>query len=140
MTLIGYLTRTHFAEAAIEDALPEEVGPLARALALVDDEPASMAVCTRVQEALGQTTISLARVGRAGRRVRGRRVADLDDPGRRGRGGHGRERGRGEHGEDSLMGQAHPGIQHDELAWVAGPSQSLATLTAFGPLSPCSSS
>jgi alcohol dehydrogenase class IV len=62
MTLIGYLTRTHFAEAAIEDALPEEVEPLSRALALVDDEPASAAVCTRVQESLGQTTISLTRV------------------------------------------------------------------------------
>ncbi len=65
MTLIGYLTRTHFAEAAIEDALPEEVGPLARALALIDDEPASMAVCTRVQESLGQTTISLTRLAQA---------------------------------------------------------------------------
>ena len=65
MTLIGYLTRTHFAEAAIEDALPEEVGPLARALALIDDEPASAAVCTRVQESLDQTTISIARVGQA---------------------------------------------------------------------------
>ena len=37
MTLIDYLTRTHFAEAAIEDALPEEVGTLARALMLVDN-------------------------------------------------------------------------------------------------------
>jgi 4-hydroxybutyrate dehydrogenase len=63
MTLIGYLTRTHFAEAAIEDALPEEVGPLSRALALIDDEPASTAVCTRVQESLDQTAISLTRVG-----------------------------------------------------------------------------
>ena len=62
MTLIGYLTRTHFAEAAIEDALPEEVGPLARALVLVDDEPGSAAVCMRVQEALSQTAISLARI------------------------------------------------------------------------------
>jgi 4-hydroxybutyrate dehydrogenase len=61
MTLIGYLTRTHFAEAAIEDALPEEVGPLSRALVLVDDEPGSAAVYARVQEALGQTAISLAR-------------------------------------------------------------------------------
>ena len=50
--LIDYLTRTHFAEAAIEDALPEEVGPLARALALIDNEPGSAAVCTRVQESL----------------------------------------------------------------------------------------
>lgn len=61
MTLIGYLTRTHFAEAAIEDALPEEVGQLPRALVLVDNEPGNAAVCARVQEALGNTTISLAR-------------------------------------------------------------------------------
>lgn len=65
MTLIGYLTRTHFAEAAIEDALPEEVGPLARALLLVDDEPGTAAVCTRVQEALDHTTISLTRTSAA---------------------------------------------------------------------------
>jgi len=65
MTLIGYLTRTHFAEAAIEDALPEEVGSLSQALALVDDEPGSAAVCTRVQEALDRATISLARAGQA---------------------------------------------------------------------------
>ena len=64
MTLIDYLTRTHFAEAAIEDALPEEVGPLARALVLVDNEPGSAAVCTRVQESLDQTAISLARTDR----------------------------------------------------------------------------
>ena len=60
MTLIDYLTRTHFAEAAIEDALPEEVGSLARALVLMDNEPGSAAVCARVQESLGQTVISLA--------------------------------------------------------------------------------
>ena len=65
MTLIDYLTRTHFAEAAIEDALPEEVGPLSRALMLVDNEPGSAAVCTRVQESLGQTALSLARTDRA---------------------------------------------------------------------------
>lgn len=61
MTLIGYLTRTHFAEAAIEDALPEAVGPLSRSLVLVDDEPGGATACTRVQEALSHTTISLAR-------------------------------------------------------------------------------
>jgi 4-hydroxybutyrate dehydrogenase len=65
MTLIDYLTRTHFAEAAIEDALPEEVGALARALVLVDNEPGSAAVCARVQEALDQTSISLARTDHA---------------------------------------------------------------------------
>ena len=46
MTLIDYLTRTHFAEAAIEDALPEEVGAVARALVgepkvLMLDEPSA---------------------------------------------------------------------------------------------------
>ena len=40
-------------------------GALSRALALIDDEPASAAVCTRVQESLDQTTISIARVGQA---------------------------------------------------------------------------
>ena len=65
MTLIDYLTRTHFAEAAIEDALPEEVGAVARALVLVDNEPGSAAVCARVQESLGQTSISLARTDHA---------------------------------------------------------------------------
>ena len=61
MTLIDYLTRTHFAEAAIEDALPEEVGPLSRALIIADDEPGSAAVCTRVLEALGHGNVSLTR-------------------------------------------------------------------------------
>jgi alcohol dehydrogenase class IV len=65
MTLIDYLTRTHFAEAAIEDALPEEVGPLARVLVLVDSEPGSAIVWPRVQESLGQTALSLARTDRA---------------------------------------------------------------------------
>ncbi|HWK96887.1 MAG TPA: iron-containing alcohol dehydrogenase [Pseudolabrys sp.] len=65
MTLISYLTRTHFAEAAIEDALPEEVGQLSRALVLVDEEPGNAAICARVQEALGHTTLSLARTDAA---------------------------------------------------------------------------
>ena len=52
MTLIGYLTRTHFAEAAIEDALPEEIGTVPRALVLIDDEPGSRAALDRVREAL----------------------------------------------------------------------------------------
>ena len=65
MTLIDYLTRTHFAEAAIEDALPEEVGPLSRALVLVDNEPGSTAVCSRIRESLSQTALSLARTDRA---------------------------------------------------------------------------
>jgi 4-hydroxybutyrate dehydrogenase len=65
MTLIDYLTRTHFAEAAIEDALPEEVGALSPALVLVDHEPGSAAVCARVQEVLGQTAISPMRTDHA---------------------------------------------------------------------------
>jgi 4-hydroxybutyrate dehydrogenase len=82
MTLIGYLTRTHFAEAAIEDALPEEVGAVSRALLLVDDEPGSAAVSTRVQESLGQTAISLTRIDRAtpqGEAISSRILSALSD-------------------------------------------------------------
>ncbi len=61
MTLIGYLTRTHFAEAAIEDALPEEIGPVPRALVLIDDEPGSRAALDRVREALNRTQLGLVR-------------------------------------------------------------------------------
>ena len=70
----------------------------------------------------GRPRDGLARVRRAGRRVDLCRLADLDDPSRRGRGGHGRERGRGEHGKGSLVGRAHPGIEHDGVARVAGAS------------------
>jgi alcohol dehydrogenase class IV len=61
MTLISYLTRTHFAESAIEDALPEEVGRLSSALALVDDEPGAHLALERVREALGRLSLSIAR-------------------------------------------------------------------------------
>jgi alcohol dehydrogenase class IV len=59
MTLIGYLTRTHFAEAAIEDALPEEAGALSQALLLADDEPGIDAVLERVREALGRIALTI---------------------------------------------------------------------------------
>ncbi|MFY8116038.1 MAG: hypothetical protein ACOVOC_17565, partial [Rhabdaerophilum sp.] len=59
MTLIGYLTRTHFAEAAIEDALPEETGPLSQALLLADDEPGGDAALDRVREALGRIALTV---------------------------------------------------------------------------------
>jgi 4-hydroxybutyrate dehydrogenase len=61
MTLIGYLTRTHFAEAAIEDALPEEIGSVPQALVLIDDEPGSRAALDRVREALSRTQLGLVR-------------------------------------------------------------------------------
>lgn len=63
MTLIGYLARTHFAEAAIEDALPEEAGALTRALVLVDDEPGSVAALERVRAALGRLPLEVTPVG-----------------------------------------------------------------------------
>ncbi len=59
MTLIGYLTRTHFAEAAIEDALPEEIGTFSNALLLTDDEPGVEAALDRVREALGRVALSV---------------------------------------------------------------------------------
>lgn len=57
MTLIGYLTRTHFAEAAIEDALPEETGRLSQALVLTDDEPGCEEALERVCEALSHINL-----------------------------------------------------------------------------------
>jgi alcohol dehydrogenase class IV len=59
MTLIGYLTRTHFAEAAIEDALPEEAGALSEALVLADDEPGAGAALDRVREALDRIPLTV---------------------------------------------------------------------------------
>jgi 4-hydroxybutyrate dehydrogenase len=60
MTLIRYLTRTHFAEAAIEDALPEVIGSLSRTLVLIDDEPGTEAALQRVQEVLPDTSLEVA--------------------------------------------------------------------------------
>ncbi|MBT9292678.1 iron-containing alcohol dehydrogenase [Prosthecodimorpha staleyi] len=62
MTLIGYLARTHFAEAAIEDALPEEAGALTRALVLIDDEPGAAAALKRVRDALDGMTLTVVAV------------------------------------------------------------------------------
>jgi Iron-containing alcohol dehydrogenase len=59
MTLIRYLTRTHFAEAAIEDALPEVVGRLSRALVLVDDEQGTEAALQRVREVLSDISLQV---------------------------------------------------------------------------------
>lgn len=59
MTLIGYLTRTHFAEAAIEDALPEEMRALPQALVLTDDEPGSAESLLRIREALGRIALTV---------------------------------------------------------------------------------
>jgi alcohol dehydrogenase class IV len=52
MTLIGYLTRTLFADGAIDDALPEEASRLGRALALIDTEPGAAQALARVGDAL----------------------------------------------------------------------------------------
>ncbi|MCU0820657.1 MAG: iron-containing alcohol dehydrogenase [Beijerinckiaceae bacterium] len=62
MTLIGYLTRTHFAEAAIEDALPEETGAFSNALLLTDAEPGVEAALDRVREALGRVALTVRNV------------------------------------------------------------------------------
>lgn len=59
MTLIRYLTRTHFAEAAIEDALPEVVGRLSRALVLIDDELGTEPALRRVRGALPGTSLQV---------------------------------------------------------------------------------
>jgi alcohol dehydrogenase class IV len=52
MTMISYLTRTHFAEAAIEDALPEEIGRRSGAVLLVGAERGARAVSARIGTAL----------------------------------------------------------------------------------------
>jgi alcohol dehydrogenase class IV len=62
MTQIGYLTRTHFAEAAIEDALPVETGVAASALAVVDAEPGATAALARVRGALPRVSVTVSAV------------------------------------------------------------------------------
>ncbi len=59
MSLIGYLTRTHFAEGAIEDALPEEIGGITNALLLSDDEPGGAAALERVRGAFGRIALTI---------------------------------------------------------------------------------
>lgn len=58
MTLIGYLTRTLFADGAIDDALPEEASRLGRALALIDTEPGTVPALARVRDALPRAVLS----------------------------------------------------------------------------------
>ncbi|WP_439572830.1 hypothetical protein [Phreatobacter sp.] len=58
MTLIGYLTRTQFADGAIDDALPEEASRLGRALALIDTEPGAAPALARVRDALPRVLIA----------------------------------------------------------------------------------
>ncbi|MGL5115344.1 MAG: hypothetical protein ACRC7G_06025 [Beijerinckiaceae bacterium] len=60
MTLIGYLARTHFAEAAIEDALPEEAAGVALALVLTDDEAGTAPTLARVRDALPWVRLEIA--------------------------------------------------------------------------------
>ncbi len=59
MSLIGYLTRTHFADGAIEDALPEEIGPISNALLLTDDEPGGETALERVRGALSRVALTV---------------------------------------------------------------------------------
>jgi 4-hydroxybutyrate dehydrogenase len=58
MTLIGYLTRTLFADGAIDDALPEQASRLGRALALIDTEPGAAQTLARVGDALPRASLS----------------------------------------------------------------------------------
>lgn len=58
MTLIGYLTRTLFADGAIDDALPEEVSRLGRALAIIDTEPGAAETMARVVDALPRVRLA----------------------------------------------------------------------------------
>lgn len=60
MTLIGYLTRTQFADGAIDDALPEEASRLGSALALVDTEPGAAQALARVRDALPHVQLATA--------------------------------------------------------------------------------
>lgn len=63
MTLIGYLTRTQFADGAIDDALPEEASRLGKALALIDTEPAAAQTLARVADALPRVRLATCSVG-----------------------------------------------------------------------------
>lgn len=59
MTMIGYLARTHFAEAAIEDALPEEAGAFSAAMLLTDAEPGVDATLERVRQVLDRVSLTV---------------------------------------------------------------------------------
>ncbi len=60
MTLINYVARIHFAEQAIEDALPEEIGRsgVGHVLLWADETDAARQVAERVRLALPQLTFS----------------------------------------------------------------------------------
>ncbi len=60
MTLINYVARIHFAEQAIEDALPEEIGRsgVGHVLLWADESDAARQVAERVRLALPQLTFS----------------------------------------------------------------------------------
>lgn len=62
MTMIGYLTRTHFADDAIEDALPEETGAFRSALLLTDGDPGVDAACDRVRKAVGHIALTIRKL------------------------------------------------------------------------------
>jgi 4-hydroxybutyrate dehydrogenase len=66
MSLISYLTRTHFAEAAIEDALPEEARTVGAALLLMDDEPGVASAAARVGEAIRNADLETIPVASTG--------------------------------------------------------------------------
>lgn len=77
MTLIGYLTRTQFADGAIDDALPEEASRLGKALVLIDTEPGAAEAFARVRDALPHLRLTTTTVS-AGAPLRAEiaRVAD----------------------------------------------------------------
>ncbi len=66
MTMISYLTRTHFADSAIEDALPEEARSFVSALLIADDEPGTASALERVRDALPKITLVEQRLRRGG--------------------------------------------------------------------------
>jgi alcohol dehydrogenase class IV len=59
MTLIAYLTRTHFADGAIEDALPEEAHGVGAALLIADASPGTAEALDRVRDALPRTALAV---------------------------------------------------------------------------------
>ncbi len=67
MTLINYVARIHFAEQAIEDALPEEVGQrgIRHVLLWADAGRAAQQAAERVCQALPQTVFSAPEAGSA---------------------------------------------------------------------------
>jgi 4-hydroxybutyrate dehydrogenase len=62
MTLIGYLTRTLFADGAIDDALPEEASRLGKALALIDTEPGAAETLARIGDVLPRVGLPMVKM------------------------------------------------------------------------------